>query len=294
MPETLNVTKETVAHQEHLNVRLFYNDTSVNFPFHWHTDYEIIMPIENIFTVEIAKNTYVLNPRDIIIIPSGEIHELTAPPFGKRIIALFDNSLFRDLYGFESIQNSCYPCIVLRAEEENSYHPQLISLLEQIADEYVHCRPFYETYIHSLLINFFIILGRNLNQQENKVLPMNNHIQHKYIENILSICKYINDHCTEDLTLIELSTLAGFSKYHFSRIFHEYAGSSYYNYLIKCRILHAETLLCDPSLSITDIAMQCGFNCSSSFNRNFRKLKNCSPKEFRSMYRSKIYEGDVS
>jgi AraC-like DNA-binding protein/quercetin dioxygenase-like cupin family protein len=290
MPETMNVTKETVAHHEHLNVRLYHNDTSVNFPMHWHTDYEIIMPLENIFTVEIAKKTYVLNPKDILIIPSGEIHELTAPPFGQRIIALFDHSLFRDLYGFDSINNYCYPCIVLRAEEENNYHLQLISLLEQIANEYDQCNPFYETYIHSLFINFFVILGRNFIKQENLAIPSKNQIQHKYIENVLNICKYINDHCTEELTLIELSTLAGFSKYHFSRIFHQYAGTSYYNYLMKRRILYAETLLCDPSLSITDIAMQCGFNCSSSFNRNFRKLKNCSPNEFRSMYHSKIYK----
>lgn len=290
MSDALNVTKETVLHQEHLSVRLYHNDTSVNFPMHWHTDYEIIMPLENIFTVEIAKKVYVLSPKDIIIIPSGEIHELTAPPYGQRIIALFDNSLFLDLYGFDSIKNSCYPCIVLRADETNTYHLQLISLLEQIADEYVKCKPFYETYIHSLLIDFFVIIGRNFIKQENDAIPIYNHIQHKYIENVLSICKYINDHCTEDLTLIELSTLAGFSKYHFSRIFHEYAGTSIHNYLIKSRILYAETLLCDPSLSITDIAMQCGFNCSSSFNRNFRKLKNCSPNEFRSMYHSKIYE----
>lgn len=292
MPETLNVTRETVSHQEHLSVCLYHNDTSVNFPMHWHTDYEIIMPLENIFTVEIAKKTYILNPKDIIIIPSGEIHELTAPPFGKRIIALFDHSLFRDQYGFDSINNNCYPCIVLRAEESNNYHPQLISLLEQIAEEYVQCKPFYETYIHSLFINFFVILGRNIIQLKNHPIQSKNQIQHKYIENVLSICKYINDHCTEDLTLIQLSKLVGFSKYHFSRIFHEYAGCSYYNYLMKRRILYAETLLCDPSLSITDVAMQCGFNCSSSFNRNFRKLKNCSPNEFRSMYHSKIYEGD--
>ena len=291
MSDTPNVTKETVMHQEHLNVRLFHNDTSVNFPMHWHTDYEIIMPLENIFTVEVAKKTYVLNPKDIMIIPSGEIHELTAPPFGERIIVLFNHSLFLDLYGFDSIKNSCYPCIVLRDSDANSYHPELIRLLEQIADEYVQCNPFYETYIHSLLINFFIILGRNFNKQEKNVSPNHNHIQHKYIENVLKICKYMNDHCTEELTLDQLATLAGFSKFHFSRIFHEYAGTSYYNYLMKRRILYAETLLCDPSLSITEIAMRCGFNCSSSFNRNFRKLKNCSPNEFRSMYHSKIYEG---
>lgn len=289
MIETRNVTRETISHADNLRVRLYINDSAENFSIHWHTDNEIIMPLENCYSVEIDQRTYDLNPGDIIIIPSGEIHELTAPPTGKRIITLFDNSLFSDLYGMDTIKNYLYPCILIRSDDTSTYAGQLISLLKQLADEYINQTPFYEASIHSLLINFFVIIGRNYIEWDKSHTAVKDLKQHASIDKVLSICKYINAHCTENISLEELAALAGFSKYHFSRLFHEFSGISYYDYLMKRRILHAESLLCDPNLSVIEIAMQSGFNSMSSFNRNFRKIKKCSPKEYRQMYRSQVY-----
>lgn len=288
MIETRNATRELIAHSDNLRMRLYINDTANNFTMHWHTDNEIIMPLENTYSVEIEHKTYVLNPGDIIIIPSGEIHELTAPPTGKRIITLFDNSLFNDLYNMDSIKNHLYPCTIIRSDDSISCHQELVSILKQIADEYNRQNPLYEAFIYSLFTHFFVLVGRDCIKWDKTLVRVKDLKQHASIDKVLNICKYINAHCTENLSLDELAGLAGFSKYHFSRLFHEFSGVSFYDYLMKRRILHAESLLCDPNLSIIDIAMQSGFNSMSSFNRNFRKIKKCTPKEYRQMYRFQI------
>lgn len=284
MIEKLTGTRETVFHPDNLQVRLYINKEYEDYPMHWHTDTEIIFPIENTYTVVINKTRYELNPGDIIIIPPGEIHELYAPPSGIRYILQCDNTLLSNLGGIDSISNGFYPCVYIPSSNNTTYHQQLVGILNQVVDEYINHPPLYEASINSLLTSFLVIVGRNcikIDRQSNTVVKKK---QHQYIDKFLHICQYINDHCTEDLTIDKLATWAGFSKYHFSRLFCNFSGVTFYDYLIKRRIIYAESLLADPSLSIVEIAMRSGFNSLSTFNRNFRTIKKCTPTEYRSMH----------
>jgi AraC-like DNA-binding protein len=284
MIEELHGIRETVAHPDNLSMRLYMNVENENYPMHWHTDIEIIMAIENIYTVVIDETKYVINPGDIIIIPSGELHELYAPQNGKRIIIQFDNSLLNNVNGFDSIYNKFYPCTLIRSDDTNLNHKELKSFIEQITKEYIQRPPLCEASIYSMFIYFFVNVGRTCMVQDSNSTNTQKKKQHQYIDKFLKVCKYINEHCTEDITVDELSTLAGFSKYHFARLFQNFTGISYYEYLTKRRIMHAETLLVDPNLSMVEIAMQSGFNSLATFNRNFRTIKKCTPSEYRSMY----------
>lgn len=58
---------------------------------------------------------------------------------------------------------------------------------------------------------------------------------------------------------------------------------SCYSYLNQQRIMYAEKLLIDPSLSITDVAMQSGFVSLATFNRVFKTYKNCTPTQYKSL-----------
>jgi len=284
MIEKLTGTRETVFHLENLQVRLHINREYEDYPMHWHTDTEIIMPVENTYSAVVNKEKYILNPGDIIIIPSGEIHELYAPPTGRRFILQCDNSLLNGLNGIDSISSGFYPCICIKSEDSTSYQKQLVDIMNKVAEEYINRPPLYEASINALLTSFFVIVGRNcinLDRQNKNLIKKK---QHQYIDKFLHICQYINDHCTENLTIDKLATLAGFSKYHFSRLFYNFSGVTYYDYLIKRRILFAESLLADPNLSVVEIAMRSGFNSLSTFNRNFRTIKNCTPTEYRSMH----------
>lgn len=66
-------------------------------------DVEIIMPLEGMYTVVVDKEQYILNPCDFIMIPPGVMHELFAPPSGKRLIVQCDNSLLNGLVGIDSL-----------------------------------------------------------------------------------------------------------------------------------------------------------------------------------------------
>ena len=109
----------------------------------------------------------------------------------------------------------------------------------------------------------------------------------EYIEKFNMIFDYIDKNYTDDLSLDTVSGVAGFSKFHFSRLFKQFTDMSFYDYLNQRRVRAAETLLLDPDIPITEIAMRSGFSSISTFNRVFKSFKECTPSEFKKMYRTK-------
>ncbi|MCC8137722.1 MAG: AraC family transcriptional regulator [Clostridiales bacterium] len=94
---------------------------------------------------------------------------------------------------------------------------------------------------------------------------------------------------TTRLSLETVADVAGFSKYHFSRIFKECSGYNFYDYLCLLRIKAAENLLMSKEHSITEVALLSGFSSLSTFNRMFKKKKGCTPSEYRALCSQEVY-----
>lgn len=94
------------------------------------------------------------------------------------------------------------------------------------------------------------------------------------------LLQYLDAHYAEDITLDLAAERVGFSKFHFSRLFKEYTGETFYDHLVRVRVLAAQQLL-PTKLSITEITFRTGFNSLTSFSRSFRKYTGMSPSEYR-------------
>ena len=68
-----------------------------------------------------------------------------------------------------------------------------------------------------------------------------------------------------------------------SPTFREYTQMTFPAYLSEIRVQNAMNLLADPSLSVTDCAFLAGFQSTTTFNKVFRELTGCSPREYRRM-----------
>ena len=143
--------------------------------------------------------------------------------------------------------------------------------------------PLAEAAIYSRLLSILVLLGRNYTET-GKHFDVANTKQQEYTEKFMYICDYISAHCTEELSLDSVADLAGFSKFHFTRLFKQFTNVSFYKYLNQKRIATAEKLLANPDYTVTDGALNSGFSSLSSFIRMFKIIKNCTPTEFRSMY----------
>ena len=103
MIENLNGIHETVKYKENSNVKLFINVEVEDYPIHWHTPMEIIMPLEGSYTVQIGDDLVHLNESDIIFIASGVKHRLIAPDTGKRLILQIEWSAVSKIKELNSI-----------------------------------------------------------------------------------------------------------------------------------------------------------------------------------------------
>lgn len=214
MIESLNGIFETFNYKQRTSIKLYDNDEYEDYPAHWHTNPEIIMPTENIYTVECYNQIITLWEGDIVLICPGCIHTLYAPEKGRRIIFQADINPLRFMKEIETLVTIISPLIVITPEDFPSIYDKVKSLLLEIKNEY----------------------------------------------------------------------LSSFSKFYFSRLFKQFTNVSFYKYVNQKRIEKAAEMLTEPNISITNVALSCGFESLSSFIRMFKIVKGCTPTEFRNMY----------
>lgn len=102
---------------------------------------------------------------------------------------------------------------------------------------------------------------------------------------IQKVKQYVVEHYPEQLKLSDLAELVGMSPVSFSRFFHQRTGRTLSEYIVDIRLGFAARMLVDSAKNISEICYECGFNNLSNFNRIFKARRNCTPREFRSMYK---------
>ncbi|MGB4657762.1 MAG: helix-turn-helix domain-containing protein [Mobilitalea sp.] len=284
MIHILDGVRETVSFADNSSLMLYNNVEAEDYPNHWHTPIEIIMPVLNDYRVECNDVNIKLRVGDILLIAPGTLHRLYAPPVGNRIIFQAELSSFGAIKEFETFLTLLQPALLITPEEAPMIHNEIAILLSEITEEYLANAQMMNVAVYAKLFQIIVLISRNCSANINFFPDAKNNKQQEYIQKFHSICDYINQNCTDSLTLDGISSLAGFSKFHFSRLFKEFSNVSFYKYLNLRRIAYAEKLLIDPNINITEVAFRSGFNNISAFIRMFRIVKNCTPTEFRNMY----------
>lgn len=100
---------------------------------------------------------------------------------------------------------------------------------------------------------------------------------------IARLLGWLDKNCHRPLKVADLARQAGMSERTLHREFRRAMELSPSNYLVRCRIERAAEHLCeDPGTRrIGEIAGACGFEDSNYFSTCFRRLKGCSPREYR-------------
>ncbi len=112
-----------------------------------------------------------------------------------------------------------------------------------------------------------------------------------YENQLKKVIEFIGKHLDEKLTLIQLSNIACFSKYHFHRLFTAYTGLSLQQYIRWLRLKRAaHQLIIDKDKTIIEITINAGFESHEAFTRAFKQVCGESPREFRSQLSWYIWE----
>lgn len=97
--------------------------------------------------------------------------------------------------------------------------------------------------------------------------------------------RWVRDHIGEPLTLSDIAQQAAMSPRSLNRHFREETGTTPLQWLLTQRVRHAQELLETTTLSIEDIARDCGFGTAINLRQHFSRRVKMSPLSYRRAFR---------
>lgn len=265
------------------HLRIWYNRQREGYALHHHNAMEIILCIENPYVVTVNGHPYSLNAGDFLSIPPNMLHSIENNSSGIRFIGLFNLELLDQFQDYKALESVFMMPFLCTKKTHPVAYPTIHKTFMQMVECYFSNSMFWELSVYSLLLELLVTLGRDYYTRQPSAtgeIPGDKPLEND--KKLSGLLNYIDSHYAEELTLDMAAQYAGFSKYHFSRLFKQYTDNTYYDYLCHKRVQTAQKLL-SSDLSITDIAFQTGFNSLSTFCRCFKKYTQFSPSEYRSL-----------
>ena len=206
-----------------------------------------------------------VHQNETVFIKSGYIHKTAYTDDAQRLLISFTSEFLGEEYLelLGELGNKKLFCPDKRVHR----------LFMELFEEYTAKEEYYLQQCQSLLRQLIIALLRSESAYLKEGLSGNEAI-------IQDAAKYISENLTEDFSLKKLSEKYAMSESHFSRTFKQYTGLGVTKYIKLTRLRKAEKLLESGEYSVSQAAMECGFNNSNYFISEFKKYKGTTPLKY--------------
>lgn len=259
-----------------------------SFPMHWHEEIEIVYVISGCAKYIVDFNEYIINKGDILIIPPSSLHYLEQyknEEFDAMTIIFAQNMVSNNLIDICSIKyilpifnNEVYLPVHIKSDE--TICAEIRTHIIEAITEHFNKKAAYEIRIRIAFLNIIQAFYK-----ENLIIKVRNTASSmNTIKLIKIVTNYIEAHFDEKILLEDLAKYANISVYHLSHIFKKCTGQSPNEYINFYRLTMAANRLLAEDTQILNIAIECGYNNISYFNRIFKKKYGVTPKEYRNNY----------
>ncbi|HEX2944352.1 MAG TPA: AraC family transcriptional regulator [Clostridia bacterium] len=263
--------------------RLIINNTEeFQYPLHWHNAAELVYNTSGYCRIDVSGTEYMLSDGDLLLIPSGEIHEITASSKGgERVFVQFDISSLDCFGGINNIRPYMNNTVRISKASEPELQLATERCVLDLISEYEKKDYAYALFLNARIFDIVVLVSRHLATKEIKSGLLEGSRKISGLKQIDRAFEYIEKNYPSEITLKDVSNFVGFSEYYFSRLFKDATGQNFLNYLNGYRARQAEKLLKHSDKPVLDIALESGFNSLATFNRTFRRIRGCSPTFYR-------------
>ena len=256
MQANFNIDRER---NNHLFYKAYTNDKCI---FQFHSQIELYFVDEGEMEFVVNNHRRVLQAGEMSVALSYDSHAYRTPDHSRSSVFIIPIYMCEAFINATRNKKATYPFIldkdIVRKIKEYITELQSESINEIKQTGYIHL------ILGIILENIFFESSENT------------------IDTALSsrLLFYINENFNQDLSLDTLSSEMGLHKTYISKYFKECFNVGFNQYLTSIRLKNALILMNDGKHSITDCAMESGFNSMRTFYRVFSKEFGCTPKEY--------------
>ena len=268
-----------------------YYYLAFDMQFHTHETVEIMYVTFGKLTIQYydkSDNLHTINihPNEFVFIDFNVKHKIIVNGFATKILNL--EFYFED--NNVATQNSflTYPPFkeLIKSDQEvfkasdNGLLLENIFLIQQYLEKTKHLNKSDERI--KLMINLFFMSLADCAKKER-----GHHLGSKKINVVI---EFIQENYANKITLDDISKNCQISKNHLNNLFKKQFQTNIMDYVNEYRIKRACELISETSLTLKDIYSRVGYSNKMCFNRNFKKVVNMTPLEFKSLSNKKSHQ----
>ena len=279
-------TKENRQHSTPLIPYSYYNvnipESLINVPMHWHSEFELNRILRGAGEFICGDERFTAKEGEVLLIPPNMLH--AAYPLENHEL-VYQVLVFHPAMIGANTNDRCTiecirPIINGSVQVSNAIGPESpkYNEIKSSVDCIFSCvfgnLPQLDLLLKSELLRLFWLLDQT-------EISDSNDTSISYTEIIRPALEYMMENLQETITIDRLADLSHLSKSYFMSCFKKAVGMGAIEHLTHLRINAACDALSDTSKIISEIAFSCGYSNLSNFNRQFKQIMGCSPKEYR-------------
>lgn len=236
---------------------------SLNFPLHLHRCFELVFVTEGELSISVDMETKTLSEGEMCLIFPNQLHAYKIDAFSKGFYCIFSPEYVNLFYHY--CKNKKPQDLVTDFSSETK---------ALVKKKLAGCKD-NKFMIKACLYAVCAEISEKTTLVETK-LGSNEILLHKIL------CE-IEDHFAEDISLKAIAQKLGYDYHYLSRYFNVQLHIPFSRMLNERKIDYAAYLILNSDKSITEIALSCGYKNIRSFNRNFIRILNQAPSEYKKL-----------
>lgn len=181
----------------------------------------------------------------------------------------FPQSIIRAL-----VSGHCTHSAIIHSDEEA--YANLLRCMQIVNKAESEKKEYFQLLVYSKLYEMFYELFVN---DYIRIIDAEN--KSKKYRALMRVTEYIDEHYSDGVSLEEVASATGISRYYVSHLFKELMGTTFVGYVNELRLNRAAMLLVTTDTPIIEIASLSGFNNLSNFNRAFKLRFRKTPSAYR-------------
>ncbi|MCD7885139.1 MAG: AraC family transcriptional regulator [Lachnospiraceae bacterium] len=255
---------------------------------HEHDFFEAAYVYSGAVPTLIQGKRHTLQTGDICIIPPNTLHSVEIFDDSILINIIIRHSVFQstfwELLSADTVLSNFFSHVLFQQTKGNYllFHTekdaQIRDIVEDMYIEYFNHEKYKDLRLQNLLMNLWIFLLRNHEEDNVAVITANN-----TSFSVSSILEYINKNY-QTVSLSSISEHFGFSPTHLSTLIKKYTGQTFIQIVRAIKLQKATQALSYTNLTVNELCEIIGYKSPEHFMRIFKKEYNMTPSEYRQLH----------